>query len=553
MDSQDNIILSSYRFESKKDFLIPIPEKPNKNILFSIKEYDTAEIKNDSGNYDVFIENLEEGGEIKLSYGDIAVINDNDHPYPPMEYRIRIQNKQTSKSNLFLYKIEHTSSTSESQYKEMVTAIGQYDENLLYDQDSKYLSGRRIYNSAYRSLYTLFNLISSNKNHILNSLRNICENPILREKRVVNKTTTLKKQSARSIIKNARSHNEDTYFSSQVVQYADFELNRYLLFMLRFSSIQMDNLIKKANVELNKTNARLNNILSNANPDPSKRKKHTAYQIDAFNRRINILNRFLDDSRIIGAFINKILVLDVFKTLEPLSKRDSSIVYHSHYLNIERKLYLPLYQGFAFNFANNYNSILTAPIKQTSKLFEAYCLLSLDAAVTELGFDGITDEIDYDHIIKHFVRDDYEIEIMYEIDAKDVSIVNKNEVYTISSGVRHISPDFYLILKYKEVPICFLIFDAKCRKAEYVHKSITEGDYQKTIREYLSLRYSTDDNPFFLPKIVDSLWLLMPEDNSGVDYQPVNKLEYRLLKLRLDGSEDTFVSELEDYLSYYLD
>ncbi len=553
MDSQDNIVLTTTRFDSKKDFFIHIPDKPNKNILFAVKEYDTAELTNRSDTYDIFIENLEEGGEIKLSCGESLIVNDNDHPNPPMEYRIRILNKQTGKSNLFLYKIEHTTSTNESQYKEMVNAIAEYDENLLYEQDAKYLSGRRIVNSARRSLYTLFSLISSNKNHIMNSLRNILENPYLKEKRVVAKTNILKKQSTRSIIKNARSPRKEDVFSSQVIQYADFELNRYLVFMLRFSLLQVDELIKTAINEIDKTNGKLNNILASASQDTSKRKKHTTYQIDTFNRKASMLKAFLDDSRAIYDFINKILASDTFRGVDILSKRDPSIVYHAHYLNIERKLFLPLYQGFAYNFANNYNSILASPIKQTSKLFEAYCLLTINEAVTELGFMVIPDEYNYDHIIKRFIRDDYEIEIMYEIVAKDVSIANKNEVYTISSGARHISPDFYLIVKHDDIPICFLVFDAKCRKPEYVHKSIVEGEYQRTIREYLSLRYSTDDNPFFLPKIVDSLWLLMPNDSSGIEYKPINKLEYRLFRLAIDGNEDNFISELEKYLSYYLD
>ena len=50
-------------------------------------------------------------------------------------------------------------------------------------------------------------------------------------------------------------------------------------------------------------------------------------------------------------------------------------------MNIERQLYLPLFQGYAVSFANNYSSILSTPIKSTSKLFEVYCLLTLDAAI----------------------------------------------------------------------------------------------------------------------------------------------------------------------------
>ena len=61
-----------------------------------------------------------------------------------------------------MYKITHLKSTNDSQYKTMVAAIGQYDENLLYEQDAKYLSGKRIYNSGYRSLQTLITIIKDN-------------------------------------------------------------------------------------------------------------------------------------------------------------------------------------------------------------------------------------------------------------------------------------------------------------------------------------------------------------------------------------------------------
>ena len=110
-----------------------------------------------------------------------------------------------------------------------------------------------------------------------------------------------------------------------------------------------------------------------------------------------------------------------------------------------------------------------------------------------------------------------------------------------------------MILKNKGYPTCFIIFDAKCRKAEYVQRDIVNGKYENTVRDYLSLRYSTDDNPFFLPKIVDTLWLLFPEDSSGTEYSPANKLEYRIMKLAMDGGENDFVSELQNYISFYID
>lgn len=553
MGSQDNIVLTTTRFYSKIDFTIPIPDRPNKNILFSINEYDDAELTNYSDKFDIYMENLEEGGEIKLSYGEKTIINDRDHPYPSMEYRLRVFNKKTKRSDLYLYKIAHTTSTSDSQYKEMVAAISQYDENLLYDEDIKYFSGKRIYNSSYRSLYTLFALITSNKHLILNSLNSIYKNPLLKDKRIVVKTNILNRQTFRSIIKNLRCAREGNVYSAQMIQYAEFPLNEYFVFILRFSKIQIETLMKNAKIELFKTKEKFSLILANSSSDPSKRKKHTNYQIEVFNKRINILGTFLHASKAIQNTINKILSSDTFKDVEPSSKRDNSIIYQFHYLNIERRLFLPLYQGFAINFANNYSSILASSIKQTSKLFEAYCLLSIDAAICGLGFVAVNEEINYEHFVKHFVRDNYEFELYYSIDAKDVSLTKKNEFYFINSCVKHVSPDFFLILKKENTPVCFLVFDAKCRKAEYVQRDIEDGKYEKTIREYLSLRYSVDDNPFYLPKIVDGLWLLFPHDGINIHFDKINQLEYRFVKLAMDGDEENFIDEFEKFMSFYLD
>ena len=101
--------------------------------------------------------------------------------------------------------------------------------------------------------------------------------------------------------------------------------------------------------------------------------------------------------------------------------------------------------------------------------------------------------------------------------------------------------------------MCFLVFDAKCRKAEYVHRDIEEGKYEKTIREYLSLRYSVDDNPFFLPKIVDSLWRVLPQDELDSQFEKINQLEYRFIKLAMNGDEESFIDKFEDFISFYLD
>lgn len=551
MDSQDNIILEYFN-KPDKNISIPIPDKPNKSILFSVKEYDDVSIINDSLNYDIFIEDLDNGREIRLSYREKQIINELDHPNPALEYRIRILNKKTGESNLFFYRIAHTDSTNDLQYKNMICSIAQFDENLLYEQDTKYLSGRRIYNSSYRSLYVLLLSIINNKTHILYSLNSIFNNPVLRDKKEIYKSDIEKKQSPKSIIKNAISPQKNNFYSYEMRQYADFSLNQYLLFLLIFSKKQLEVLKEKATVELAKNKEKHNSITAKANPDKSKRKKHTNYQIGVFEKRIGILNNFIDTSLTILNSINRVLNLSVFNDVEPIHKRDNSISFNPNYLNVERKLFVPLYQGFAFNFGNNYSTILASPIKQTSKLFEAYCLLILDEAILELGFDLIQEETNYDHIVKRYSKDDYKVEIMYEINAKDVSKTNKNEIFTINYEARHVSPDFCLVLKKNEIPICFLVFDSKCRKAKSVHKSIVHGDYQKTIREYLSLRYSTDDNPFNQPKIVNSLWLVMP-DNNEMDYGPAFQLEYKLCKLQIDGQEDNFVSLLDDYLLSFLD
>lgn len=552
MDSQDNIVLTTTRFESSKDIVIPVTDKINKNILFVINEYDDATLTNNSENYDVFVENLEEGGETKITYGNKVTINSNDHPNPPLEYRIRIYNKTTNKSSLYLYKIAHTSSTTDSQYKEMISAIGLYDEKLLYEDDAKYLSGKRIYNSTHRSLYALFALITTNKSGIINSLNSIYNNPLLKDKKIVVKTSSLKKQSVHSIIKNERSHHGENVYSTQMVQYSDFPLNQYFCFMLSFSKGQIDSLISDARKEKNKIKTKTEKINEIIVKKDGRISRHNEYQLNVLNRRLDILDNFHKSALEILTFINKVLLSSDFKNVLPSSKRDNTIVYHAHYLNIERKLYLPLLQGLSISFANNYSSILASPIKQTSKLFEAYCLLTLDAAITETGFEMVDEIFDYEHIIKTFVKDEYEFELLYSVDAKDVSLVKKNEFYYINKNTSHVSPDFFLILKKNEVPLCFMIFDSKCRKPEYVQKEIENGKYEETVRNYLSLRYATDDNPFFLPKIVDTLWLLFPSDYKYTDFENVNNLEYHFAKLSLNGDEDDFIEMFNEYISFFL-
>lgn len=548
MDSQNRIILTTKRFGTTKDFIINIFPSISRNILFSFLETDDAKILNECDDYEIRVENIDDGGEIILSKNDSCVLNVADHPYPAMEYRIRLIDKNTSESKLFLYKISHQTATNDSQYKIMISAISQYDENLLYEKDAKYLSGKRVYKSGYRNFHTLISFLNEKSNLIINSLNAVYDNPLLKDYRTIIKTTAERKQSARSIIKNARLINSDAAYSSKVMQSSNLPINQYLLHMLVFSKIRLKQLNDECLTELGKIQEKI--TLINKNSGPNKR-EHTLYQLSVYDRRKKRLETFLKCSDSYLIRIDRIIQSDSFRNIKPSSKRDNSIVYHKHYLFIEKQLFLPLFQGYLFSFANSYSSILSAPIKQTSKLFEAYCLLSLDSAIREMEFDDITEEIDYDHVIKRFVRGEYEFELLYEIDAKDVSVVKKNEVFYINDS-RNISPDFCLILKHRGLPICFLVFDAKCRKIENIHNSIVDGSYEKTIRNYLSFRYSTDENPFFIPKIVDSLWFLLPDNPNSVNHEPINQLEYRFVKLALDGNESDFVSQFVDYFSMFL-
>ncbi|MCR4562158.1 MAG: hypothetical protein K5694_03015 [Bacilli bacterium] len=557
MASPDNLILSEI-FEdngktSSKEREISLSTIRGKNILFSLKEYGTYELINDSENHLIYLEDLEEGGEIALRKGEKALLNHNDHPYPPMEYRLRIVDNRNGKSSLYLYKIEHLGSTSDHQYKDMIAAIARYDENLLYEADAKYLPSKRIYNSSFRSFYSILGAILGNKTQILSSLSHIVLNPILLDKRVVVLSQVARRQSPRSIIKNARTPSRDTRFSSKMVQTSDIPLNRYLKFMLLFGKYQLSDLDKKAGEELKKVEGKYHHLLKSVSPSPDNWKSHTRHQVDSFLKRINLVKEYLISSRQIVINIDKILLSEHFLPLSPSSSRPTSLIHYPRYLTIERRLYLPLYKGFAYNFANNYGSILLSPIKQTSKLFESYCLLTIDAAIRELGFIDVSEDLDYEKIVKHFARDEYEITLIYEVEAVDVSLAEKGEIYLLSTETRHRSPDFSLILKKDGVPLAFLVFDSKCRKSYVVQKAIRENKLQSTIRDYLSLRYMSGETPFKSPKIVDSFWFLLPDDGNDEVYPPIDQLEYRLVKLMIDGQEDDFVLELKDYLGEYLE
>ena len=545
MDSQDKIILKITKFDKIDKIEINISSIKNK-LLFTIGEYDDASITNLSDNYDIYIENIDEGGSIKISKSESKCINSSDHPYPPMTYQIKIVNKNTKSVRVCSYHISHSYTTTESQYQNMLLAIKDYDEYLLYDPEVKYLNSKKIYNASYRNFYSLIESIAKNESIIIKNLISIYNNPILIDKKIVAKSNTLGKQSMRSIRKNMSSYKEDIIYSSKLVQVADFQLNKYLLYMLIFSKRMIVELINKCNKEIIKVKNRLNLIINKTSAYA--RGAHATYQIENHNKKLERLNCFLNSSRKVMDRINDVINCSYFVNVEQSPIRDSTIVYYPSYLSIERNLFLTLFNNFSFSFSSDYDSILASPLKQTSKLFEVYCLLVLDTTINDLGFESIDDEIDYDHIVRKFVKDDYEIELMYEIDAKDVSVVEKGEVYYLFNNAKHITPDFYLILKHKGIPIKFIIFDAKCRKAKYVNKDIVEGKYENTIREYLSLRYSRDDDPFNNPKIVDSLWLLLPSDENNEEYQPIHKLNYQLTRLNIDGNENEFIDKLEEYL-----
>lgn len=545
MDSQDKIFLKTTKFDKTDKIEIDISSIKNK-LLFTIGEYDDASVTNLSNNYDIYIENIDEGGSIKISKSESKCINSSDHPYPPMTYQIKIVNKNTKSVRVCSYHISHSYTTTESQYQNMLLAIKDYDEYLLYDPEVKYLNSKKIYNASYRNFYSLIESIAKNESIIIKNLISIYNNPILIDKKIVAKSNTLGKQSMRSIRKNMSSYKEDIIYSSKLVQVADFQLNKYLLYMLIFSKRMIVELINKCNKEIIKVKNRLNLIINKTSAYA--RGAHATYQIENHNKKLERLNCFLNSSRKVMDRINDVINCSYFVNVEQSPIRDSTIVYYPSYLSIERNLFLTLFNNFSFSFSSDYDSILASPLKQTSKLFEVYCLLVLDTTINDLGFESIDDEIDYDHIVRKFVKDDYEIELMYEIDAKDVSVVEKGEVYYLFNNAKHITPDFYLILKHKGIPIKFIIFDAKCRKAKYVNKDIVEGKYENTIREYLSLRYSRDDDPFNNPKIVDSLWLLLPSDENNEEYQPIHKLNYQLTRLNIDGNENEFIDKLEEYL-----
>ena len=53
--------------------------------------------------------------------------------------------------------------------------------------------------------------------------------------------------------------------------------------------------------------------------------------------------------------------------------------------------------------------------------------------------------------------------------------------------------------------------------------------------------------------IVDSLWLLFPQDEHNAQFDKINQLEYRFVKLTMNGDEGEFIQEFEEFISFYLD
>ena len=457
MDLQDKMLLTVSKFGKveKKEINLSLV---NNKTLFSIGEYDDASITNLSKNFDIYIEDIDDGENIKISSNETKKINFADHPYPAMIYQIKILNKNTNDIKIYSYEIVHSYTTNESQYQKMIMAIKEYDEYLLYDTDVKYLRGKKVYSAAYHNLYSIIENIIKNSSHIINNLITIYNNPVLIDKKIVVKSNILKKQSAQSIRKNFSSYKEDVMYSSKLVQVSDSQLNRYLLYLIEFSKKMLIDLMNKCHKEAEKITKRLKLINEKFSSNKSER---IQYQIDSLNKKLDKLNNFLSISSNFVAEINHLKESNDFKNIMQSQIRDKSIIYYPNYLSIERNLFLPLFNNYSFSLSNSYSSILASPLKQTSKLFEAYCLLTLEAVINDLGFEIITDEIDYEHIIKRFAKDSYEIELMYEIDAKDVSVVEKCEVYYLFNNAKHITPDFYLILKDNGIPIKFMVFDAK--------------------------------------------------------------------------------------------
>ena len=95
MDLQNDLILKVNGSGISNAFHIVVNDRLTRSILFSFRESDFAELTNNIADSDVFVEDIENGKEIPLSFGEKTVLNNGNHPYPALEYRLRIFNKNT--------------------------------------------------------------------------------------------------------------------------------------------------------------------------------------------------------------------------------------------------------------------------------------------------------------------------------------------------------------------------------------------------------------------------------------------------------------------------
>ena len=410
MALQDNTLTLKEYISQSSFKTTKIPLWVNQSILFSIQEYHTATITNNSLRYNIYIENIETGKMEQLPFGQERVINDHDQPSPVLYYLFKVEDKVSNDTKRYFYRIIPHHPTSNFHYKTMISAISEYDENLLYEDESRFLRGHRVYRASRKNLLNLINIITNNHIMIINSLNSIYNNPSLRDKRIISKSKYPKKQSSRSIMMNLTSKNSDSIYSTQVIQYSDFSLNRYLVYLLMFCKKQLEKLVDNCSIEVLRNEKFLCNTIKKEGDNPSRRQTYINRQIEKSEERIKKFNSFINKSSDLVLNINRVLSSNYFCNIEPSPVRDSTIIFNSHYSSVETQLYLPLFQGCAYAFDSNYYSILASPIKQTSKLFEAYCLLTLDAAIRELGFEPLNDDFDYNRITRHFINGDEEIE-----------------------------------------------------------------------------------------------------------------------------------------------
>ncbi len=552
MALRNSLTIITTTLKGEKAFSLPLSLQTPKDILFSINEYDDAVAINESEDYEIYIENIEKGGLIKLPRGERVSINKRKDPCPALDYKISIVSKASGRQKTFLYKISRTNVASESQYKTMISTIERYEPALLYEEKPKYLSGKKTFDDSPQCLVYLSKAISSSKGLILKALNSILEHPFSTEEKILTRKAMSGRESSRSIKKNVQSPSQERNYCSRIVRNFATKLNRYLIYMLSFSQIQLRNLIVEIRKDIEEGEKLLDQFEKDKLSGSFKRKRTALFQTDLLNGSLNEKKSILASFQSLLLIMEKVLKSDEFENVPPCYERDESILFHSSYLTIERKLFLPLLHNFSYSFGPSYSEILAAPLKQTSKLFEAYCLFSIDSAIRNMGFSKTESSGNYGPILKRFEKEDYEFEIDYSVNAKDVSIAKKGEFYYIEKDTSHISPDFFVILKKNGTPLCLILLDAKCRRAEYVQNDIVNGKYEDTIRQYISLRYASCDDPFKVPKIVDFLFLLFPKGSVAYEAKSFHRLPYRFKYLDLDGKERGFSDELSAFFEPYL-